>query len=74
MISVSKIIPKTFDKVKHRQLLDMLQDLDIDGGDIRLLRNLYWQQTAGMRIEDGISNLTDKERSTPTRLRIKAFL
>lgn len=74
MISVSKIIPKTFDKVKHRQLLDMLQDLDIDGGDIRLLRNLYWQQTAGMRIEDGISNLTDKERSTPMRLRIKAFL
>lgn len=74
MISVSMIIPKTFDKVKHRQLLDMLQDLDIDGGDIRLLRNLYWQQIAGMRSEDGISNLTDKERSTPMRLRIKAFL
>ena len=32
---------KAFDKVKHVQLLDMLQDLDIDGKDIRLLRNLY---------------------------------
>ena len=45
---------KAFDKVKHVQLLDMLQDLDIDGKGIRLLRNLYWEQTAGVKIEDRI--------------------
>lgn len=45
---------KVFGKVKHeQQLLDMLQDLDIDGKDIR---NLYWEQPIGMRIEGGISN------------------
>ena len=46
---------KAFDKVKHVQILDMLQDLDIDGKDIRLVRNLYWEQTAGMKIENRIS-------------------
>ena len=46
---------KAFDEVKHVQLLDMLQGLDIDGKDIRLLRNLYWEQTAGVKIEDRIS-------------------
>ena len=53
---------KAFDKVKHVQLLDMLQDLDIDGKDIRLLRNLYWEQTAGIRIEDKISTYTQIKR------------
>ena len=53
---------KAFDKVKHVQLLDMLQDLDIDGKDIRLLRNLYWEQTAGIRIEDKISTYKQIKR------------
>ncbi|XP_037779155.1 uncharacterized protein LOC119575579 [Penaeus monodon] len=33
---------KAFDKVQHEELLQTLQRLDMDGKDIRLLRNLYW--------------------------------
>ena len=47
---------KAFDRVNHEQLLEMLQNLDIYGKDILLLRNLYWEQTGGMRIDDRVSN------------------
>ncbi|XP_047482487.1 uncharacterized protein LOC125034631 [Penaeus chinensis] len=40
---------KAFDKVQHEELLKALQSLDLDGKDIRLIRNLYWEQTAFMR-------------------------
>ena len=53
---------KAFDKVKHVQLLDMLQDLDIDGKDIQLLKNLYREQTAGVKIEDRISTFEQIKR------------
>ena len=36
---------KAFDKVKHEELLQILQCLDLDGKDLRLIRNLYWEQT-----------------------------
>src|SRR5437870_9883717 len=39
---------KAFDKVRHNKLLNMLQDLDLDGKDIRLVRNLYWDQSAAI--------------------------
>ena len=51
-----------FDKVKYKQPLDILQDLDIDRNDIQLLRNLYYEQTAGMKIEDRISNYKEIKR------------
>ena len=47
---------KAFDRVNHKQLLDMLQNLDLEGKDIRFLRNLYWEQQAGMRINIRIGN------------------
>ena len=34
---------KAFDKVRHEELLEMLQELDINGKDLRLIRNLYWE-------------------------------
>ena len=34
-----------FDKVRHEEIIEMLQNLDIDGKDIQLIRNLYWEQT-----------------------------
>ena len=40
---------KAFDKVRHETLLDMLQELEIDGKDIRVIRNLYWNQEAAVR-------------------------
>ena len=30
----------------HGLLFDMLQDVDIDGKDLCMMRNLYWEQTA----------------------------
>ena len=42
---------KAFDKVRHEELFEMLGKLDIDGKDLRVIRNLYWDQTAAVRIE-----------------------
>ena len=33
---------KAFDKVKHEKLFEMLENLDIHGKDLRVIRNLYW--------------------------------
>jgi len=41
---------KAFDNVKHEKLLEMLEDIQIDGKDLRIIRNLYWKQTAAIRI------------------------
>jgi len=49
---------KAFDKVKHDKLIDILQSLDIDGKDIRIIRNLYWKQTAAIKINDHLIYLT----------------
>ncbi len=46
---------KAFDKVKHEELFNILQSLDIDGKDLRVIRNLYWEQTAAMRVDGDIS-------------------
>lgn len=53
---------KAFDKVRHEDLMDILQDLDIDGKDIRLIRNLYWEQTACMRVDNQYSDSTQIKR------------
>ena len=45
---------KAFDKVRHEDLITMFDSLDIDGKDLRLIRNLYWEQTAAMKIDDSI--------------------
>ena len=42
---------KAFDKVRHNQLMKLLEKLDIDGKDLRIVRNLYWEQSAAVRVE-----------------------
>ena len=42
---------KAFDKVRHDELFKILEELDIDGKDLRIIRNLYWDQNAAVRIE-----------------------
>ncbi|GFO39118.1 RNA-directed DNA polymerase from mobile element jockey-like [Plakobranchus ocellatus] len=51
---------EAFDKVGHVELFRMLEKLDIDGKDLRVIRNLYWDQTASVRIEV-ISNPSKEE-------------
>ena len=36
---------KAFDKVRHEKLFNILEHLDIDGKDLRVIRNLYWDQS-----------------------------
>ena len=43
---------KAFDKVKHANLFNMLNEAGIDGKDMRLMRNLYWKQKATVRVGD----------------------
>ena len=53
---------KAFDKVRHEELMNMLQDLEIDGKDIRLIRNLYWEQSACMKIDNQYSESINIKR------------
>ena len=53
---------KAFDRVRHNRLLNMLQDLDLDGKDIRLVRNLYWNQSAAIRYQNELGNFTHIKR------------
>ena len=53
---------KAFDRVRHKRLLDMLQSLDLDGKDIRLIKNLYWNQSAAIRYQNELGNFTQIKR------------
>ena len=50
---------KAFDTVKHESLVELLQSLDVDKSETRLLTNLYWKQTAAVRCGDDISEWLD---------------
>ena len=49
---------KSFDTVKHKLLVDLLQSLDVDQAELQLLIILYWNQTAAVRCNDNISAWT----------------
>jgi hypothetical protein len=41
---------KAFDSVQHEKLVECIQEVNLDGKDIQLIRNLYWEQSATVRI------------------------
>ena len=47
---------KAFDRVKHENLIKMLKNINIDGKDLRIIKNLYWSQKAAVRVGDGQSD------------------
>ena len=49
---------KACDTVKHKLMMDLLQSLDVDQAELRLLISLYWNQTAAVRCDDDISAWT----------------
>ena len=53
---------KAFDKVRHNELFDILEQLDIDGKDLRIIKNLYWNQNAAVRIEGDCSEFKQIKR------------
>ena len=47
---------KAFDKVRHGELFKMLEKVNIDDKDMRILRNLYEQQRAAVRLPEGLTD------------------
>ena len=45
-----------FDRVHHEEIIKDLEALIIDGKDLRILKNLYWQQTATISLDNELSN------------------
>ena len=48
-------LTKAFDRVRHDEIIKELRKLRIDGKDLRIIKNMYWEQTAAMRVEGEIS-------------------
>ena len=53
---------KAFDRVKHNELFGILSGLDIDGKDLRIIRNLYLDQTAATRLDGVVSQFKPIKR------------
>ena len=53
---------KVIDKVRHKEMLEMLQSLDKGWKNIQLILNLYWEQTAAIRINNEVGMLKELHR------------
>ena len=53
---------KAFDRVRHKDLFNILSELDLDGKDLKLMKNLYWNQRAAVRVADQESDWQTIER------------
>lgn len=47
---------KAFDRVQHMQLIEELGNINLDKKDITLIKNLYWNQTATVKINNTETN------------------
>ncbi|XP_069979409.1 uncharacterized protein [Penaeus vannamei] len=50
---------KAFDKVRHEKFFDLRQSLDVDGKDLELVRNLYWNRKAAGKVDDQLTDGVD---------------
>uniref|UniRef100_A0A8D8XFQ8 Craniofacial development protein 2 n=1 Tax=Cacopsylla melanoneura TaxID=428564 RepID=A0A8D8XFQ8_9HEMI len=53
---------KAFDKVQHSKLIEVLMKVNIDGKDLRIIRNLYYNQTANVRIGKNVTEEVEIKR------------
>ena len=53
---------KAFDRVRHVNMVEMLADLQIDGKDLRLVKNIYWKQQAAIRIDSTVGQYQSIKR------------
>lgn len=49
---------KTYEKVRYKDLMELLTNLDILQRDIRIIKKQYCQQTACIRIDNEFSGYT----------------
>lgn len=47
---------KAFDRVNHSKMIECLQEIGIDGKDLQIIAKLYWEQTAVVRTEKGVTS------------------
>ena len=50
-------------EVKHYNLFQILEKLNIDGKDLRLVRNFYWDQKATMKVNNDTTGYKKINRS-----------
>ena len=48
--------------MRHSQLLTILKRIGIDGKDFRIIRNLYYEQKAAIKLTEGLTEWTDIKR------------
>lgn len=53
---------KAFDTVKHAELMKILEEIQLDGKDLRIIRNLYWNQSAAIRIGNDVGDFVTIEK------------
>ena len=53
---------KALDKLRHKEIMSILDSLNIVGKDLRIVRNIYWEQTAAMRIGNDFTAFQDIKR------------
>ena len=46
---------KAFDRVKHSKIIECLPEIGIDDKDLQIITKMYWEQTAVVRTEHGIT-------------------
>ena len=66
---------KAFDRVKHFKMIGCLSEIGIDDKDLQIITKLYWEQSACVRTESGMtSEFLNKERSTTGLCTITKFI
>ena len=53
---------KAFDRVKHTEVIASLEKAGIDGKDIRIIIELYWNQKAAIRVDQELSDPAEIKR------------
>ena len=53
---------KVFHKLRHKILMQMLNDLDSDGKDLTLVQDLDWRQRAAIKMSNDLSTYTEIKR------------
>ncbi|XP_069973546.1 uncharacterized protein [Penaeus vannamei] len=56
-----------FDRVSHINIMKDLEEMGIDGKDIRVPKNLYWDQMAAISIDGVLSEWTQIKRGIPPK-------
>ena len=47
---------EAFDRVQHDEIIRQLTQLKIDGKDLCVIKNMYWEQTAAMQVDGETSS------------------